>query len=131
MKAAQAEAHADNARLFRAVAEILLDASIPADGVRDAVFRCVPAEELGRLIDKSKALDRGETESLVELLKTVSPTFAPSCRRSWRRCGSCRPGRMMSLPQASRRCGTWEAPGGGRSRRRRRWALSLAGGRMW
>jgi hypothetical protein len=42
VKAAQVQAHVDNARLFRAVAEILLDDSIPADGVRDAVFRCVP-----------------------------------------------------------------------------------------
>jgi len=73
VKAAQVQAHADNARLFRAVAEILLDASIPADGVRDAVFRCVPPEELGRLVDRSKALDRGETENLVELLKDRFP----------------------------------------------------------
>jgi len=73
VKAAQVQAHVDNARLFRAVAEILLDDSIPADGVREAVFRRVPPEELGRLVDKSKALDRGETESLVDLLKDRFP----------------------------------------------------------
>jgi TnpA family transposase len=80
VKAAQVQAHADNARLFRAVAEILLDVSIPAEGVRDAVFRRVPPEELGRLVDKSRALDRGQTESLVDLLKDRFPyvrTFVP------------------------------------------------------
>jgi TnpA family transposase len=79
-KAAQVDAYGDNARLFRAVAEVILDVSIPAEAVRDAVFRCVPREELGRLVDTSKALDSGVTESLVDLLKDRFPyirTFVP------------------------------------------------------
>src|SRR5712692_7860923 len=87
MKAAQVEAHADNARLFRAVAEILLDASIPAEDVRAAVFRCVSREDLGRVVDESKALDRAETENLVDLLGDRFPyirTFVPEVLGSLR-----------------------------------------------
>lgn len=72
-KAERADAQADSARLFRAVAEILLDASILAASVRDEVFRRVPKDQLGELVEKTRMLEEGEVVSFFALLKDRFP----------------------------------------------------------
>jgi TnpA family transposase len=79
-KAQQADARADHARLFAAVAEVLLDQAIPSEAVRDEIFRRVPPDRLGRLVEEVKAFDLSQTENLFALLKDRFPyirSFVP------------------------------------------------------
>lgn len=79
-KAEQADAHVDSARVFRLVAEVLLDPSIPEEAVREAVFRKVPRDHLGVLVEKAKILELGPVETFLSLLKERFPyvrTFVP------------------------------------------------------
>jgi TnpA family transposase len=59
-KLAQAEAYAEGARLFRGVAEVLLDEAVPPAAVRAAVFRRVPREQLGALVAVGAPAEGGE-----------------------------------------------------------------------
>ncbi len=59
-KLAQAEAYAEGARLFRGVAEVLLDEAIPPAAVRAAVFRRVPREQLGAVVAAGAPAEGGE-----------------------------------------------------------------------
>jgi len=68
MKLEQAQARLEGARLFRTVAEVLLDATIPAEDVRDEIFRRVPREQLRAVTARDQALERGEAAAFLAAL---------------------------------------------------------------
>ena len=79
-KAEQVDASSEGVRLFRLVAEVLLDASIPEDAVRREVFSRVTAEQLGVAVERTNELDRPQAETFLALLKDRFPyvrTFVP------------------------------------------------------
>ena len=59
-KLAQAEAYAEGARLFRRVAEVLLDEAVPPGAVRAAVFARVPREQLDVIVAAGTPAEDGE-----------------------------------------------------------------------
>jgi Domain of unknown function (DUF4158) len=59
-KLVQAQAYAEGARLFRTIAEVLLAPHVPAEAVRDEVFRRVPPERLGAVLAESAPVDGGD-----------------------------------------------------------------------
>ena len=64
-KAEQVDASSEGVRLFRLVAEVLLDASIPEDAVRREVFSRVTAEQLGVAVERTNELDRPQAETFL------------------------------------------------------------------
>lgn len=96
----QAEAQAEGARLFREVAEIVLDAAIPAEAVRSEVFRRIPAERLNDLVQQGLAGELSRVEQLFAILRERFPYV-----RSFSRLGARgphlrgRPGRHRARPR--------------------------------
>jgi len=69
-KLAQAQARLEGARLFRTVAEVLLDPEIPPAAVRDEVFRRVPRERVSAAVERDLVLERSEAEAYLAQVAT-------------------------------------------------------------
>jgi hypothetical protein len=67
-KAKQDQAHQESARLFKKVAQVLLDTSVPEKQVRAQVFKQVSREKVSALVDLSEDLDKSETTAFFAIL---------------------------------------------------------------
>ncbi len=66
----QAQTHLSSARLFRRITQVLLDAKVPPQTVRDHIFQQVSREQVSALVKRSESLEEGEAEVLFALLKS-------------------------------------------------------------
>ncbi len=67
-KLEHAQAHAEGARLFRTIAQVLLDPAIPPEDVRPEVFRRIPREQVSAVVAHTLALDTTEAEAFFAAL---------------------------------------------------------------
>ncbi len=67
-KLQKSQAHQESARLFKKVAQVLLDSEIPPEKVREEVFKRVPREQVSQLVDLSEAMDKSETTAFFDIL---------------------------------------------------------------
>jgi len=84
-RAKQQQTHQESARLFKKVAQVLLDEGIPEEQVRQQIFKLVPKERVSTLMDLSDELDKSETTTFFGILDhryTHMRDFAPLVLRT-------------------------------------------------
>src|SRR6266852_1970838 len=67
-KLQKSQAHQESARLFKKVAQVLLDSEIPPEKVREEIFKLVPREQVSHLADLSEEMDKSETTAFFDIL---------------------------------------------------------------
>jgi TnpA family transposase len=67
-KVKQQQTHQESARLFKKVAQVLLDPNVPEEQVREHIFKQVSRERVSTLMDLSDELDKSETSTFFSIL---------------------------------------------------------------
>jgi TnpA family transposase len=65
----QAQTQLSSARLFRRITQVLLDAKVPPQTVREHIFQQVSREQVSALVKRSQCLEESEADMLFALLK--------------------------------------------------------------
>lgn len=62
--------HLRSARIFRRITQVLLDARVPSESLREEIFQRISRKQLKTLVEESHSLEEHEAELLFSLLKS-------------------------------------------------------------